>query len=77
MFIVSTYTEGQPPEGTQWFYTWLEDLAEDFRVTKATLAGLHFAVLGLGNSLYSEHFNTVSRVCVSVQLHVLPLFRTL
>ncbi|XP_005100660.1 S-adenosyl-L-methionine-dependent tRNA 4-demethylwyosine synthase TYW1 [Aplysia californica] len=59
--VISTYTEGQPPEGTAWFYTWLQDLAEDFRVTKAALNGLNFAVVGLGNSLYSEHFNSVAK----------------
>ncbi|KAK3758165.1 hypothetical protein RRG08_060822 [Elysia crispata] len=59
--IISTYTDGQPPESAQWFYTWLKDVAEDFRVTKSTLAGLHFAVVGLGNSLYGDNFNAVAK----------------
>ncbi|XP_059163197.1 S-adenosyl-L-methionine-dependent tRNA 4-demethylwyosine synthase TYW1-like [Physella acuta] len=59
--VVSTYTEGQPPEDAKYFYMWLEDAAEDFRVTKSTLSGMHYAVVGLGNSLYSEHFNTVAK----------------
>lgn len=59
--VVSTYTDGQPPESAQWFYRWLKDVAEDFRVTKSTLAGLHFAVVGLGNSLYGEKFNAVAK----------------
>ncbi|CAG5127481.1 unnamed protein product [Candidula unifasciata] len=76
VFIVSTYTDGQPPGGAQWFYTWLEDLAEDFRVTKATLAGLNYAVVGLGNSLYSEHFNTVAKN-IDSWLHTLSANRVL
>uniref|UniRef100_A0A0B7A5C3 tRNA 4-demethylwyosine synthase (AdoMet-dependent) n=1 Tax=Arion vulgaris TaxID=1028688 RepID=A0A0B7A5C3_9EUPU len=76
ILVVSTYTEGQPPEGAKWFYTWLEDMAEDFRVTKATLAGLNFAVVGLGNSLYPDHFNTVAKN-VDLWLHTLSANRIL
>ncbi|GFS17632.1 NADPH--cytochrome P450 reductase [Elysia marginata] len=61
IIVISTYTDGQPPESAQWFYTWLKDVAEDFRVTKSTLAGLQFAVVGLGNSLYGENFNAVAK----------------
>lgn len=61
ILVISTYTDGQPPAVSTDFYLWLKDMAEDFRVTKATLAGLHFAVVGLGNSLYTEHFNTVAK----------------
>ena len=60
IIVVSTYTDGQPPEAGRWFYTWLKDVAEDFRITKSTLDGLHFAVVGLGNSLYGDNFNAVS-----------------
>lgn len=61
IIVISTYTEGSAPEGSGWFFNWLKDLAEDFRVTKAALKGLNFAVVGLGNSLYSDHFNTVAK----------------
>ncbi|KAH9525495.1 S-adenosyl-L-methionine-dependent tRNA 4-demethylwyosine synthase [Bulinus truncatus] len=61
ILLISTYTDGQPPESAKNFYMWLEDAAEDFRVTKATLSGIHFAVVGLGNSLYPDHFNTVAK----------------
>ena len=35
-------------------------MAHDFRFEKDALAGLSFSVCGLGNSLYTEHFNTVA-----------------
>lgn len=57
---MATYTDGQPPEGTGWFYKWLRETAVDFRVQKSLLLGLNYCVLGLGNSLYDGHFNTVS-----------------
>ena len=31
VLIISTYTEGTPPESAKWFYTWLEESAKDFR----------------------------------------------
>jgi tRNA wybutosine-synthesizing protein 1 len=58
--IISTYTEGRAPEGSEWFCQWLEDTAEDFRVQKTLLDGLYYAVFGLGNSLYKDHFASVS-----------------
>nr|KAG5707049.1 hypothetical protein BaRGS_019654 [Batillaria attramentaria] len=61
VFFVSTYTEGRPPEGTEWFYKWLQDTAADFRVQKTLLSGLYYAVFGLGNSLYKEHFSEVGK----------------
>ena len=60
VFIISTYTEGRPPEGAQWFCQWLEDTAGDFRVQKTLLSDLYYAVFGLGDSLYQDHFCTVS-----------------
>jgi sulfite reductase alpha subunit-like flavoprotein len=62
IFILATYTDGQPTEGTGWFYKWLRETAVDFRVQKSLLVGLNYCVLGLGNSLYEDHFNTVSIV---------------
>lgn len=59
--FISTYTEGTPPEGAEWFVKWLEESASDFRVQKSLLSNLHYAVFGLGNSLYSENFNTVAK----------------
>lgn len=63
ILIISTYTDGVPPESATWFYKYLEESATDFRVQHSLLKGLKFAVFGLGNSLYSDHFNTVARNC--------------
>ena len=59
MFIVSTYTDGQPPTGVSWFYQWLGDTVADFRVQKSMLSGMQYAVFGLGNSEYGDNFNMV------------------
>ncbi|RMX47239.1 hypothetical protein pdam_00012924 [Pocillopora damicornis] len=61
VFIVSTYVDGKPPESVQWFYKWLEEAANDFRVQKSLLQGLNYAVFGLGNSLYEDKFNLVGK----------------
>ncbi|XP_041882514.1 LOW QUALITY PROTEIN: S-adenosyl-L-methionine-dependent tRNA 4-demethylwyosine synthase TYW1-like [Corvus kubaryi] len=61
VFLVATYTEGQPPESAAWFCKWLEEAANDFRVGKSFLQGLRYAVFGLGNSAYVDHYNTVGR----------------
>ncbi|NXF26651.1 TYW1 synthase, partial [Rhodinocichla rosea] len=61
VFLVATYTEGQPPESAVWFCKWLEEAANDFRVGKSFLQGLRYAVFGLGNSAYVDHYNTVGR----------------
>ena len=59
--LISTYTEGSPPESARWFYSWLSDTAGDFRVSHNYLSRLQHAVFGLGNSLYTGHYNTVAR----------------
>ena len=61
VFLVSTYTDGQPPESAEWFCRWLAETVDDFRVQKSLLSGLHFAVFGLGDSLYREHYNATGR----------------
>ncbi|NXC96081.1 TYW1 synthase, partial [Certhia familiaris] len=61
VFLVATYTDGQPPESAAWFCKWLEEAASDFRVGKGFLQGLRYAVFGLGNSAYVDHYNTVGR----------------
>lgn len=52
IFIVSTYVDGTPPEGAQWFCRWVAEAAVDERVGSAHLSRTRFAVLGCGNSLY-------------------------
>ncbi|PIK51683.1 putative tRNA wybutosine-synthesizing protein 1-like [Apostichopus japonicus] len=61
VFIISTYTDGQPPESAAWFYNWLEESVNDFRVPRTLLSGVKYSVFGLGNSLYKENYNKVSR----------------
>ncbi|XP_053817076.1 S-adenosyl-L-methionine-dependent tRNA 4-demethylwyosine synthase TYW1-like isoform X2 [Vidua chalybeata] len=62
VFLVATYTEGQPPESAAWFCKWLEEAANDFRVGKSFLQGLRYAVFGLGNSAYVDHYNTAEEL---------------
>lgn len=61
VFILPTYTDGRPPETAAWFCKWLEEASNDFRVEKELLKGMKFAVFGLGNSQYKEHFNEVGK----------------
>ncbi|NXG70006.1 TYW1 synthase, partial [Baryphthengus martii] len=61
VFLVATYTDGQPTESAAWFCKWLEEAAHDFRYGKTYLKGLRYAVFGLGNSVYVDHYNTVGR----------------
>ncbi|XP_075051126.1 S-adenosyl-L-methionine-dependent tRNA 4-demethylwyosine synthase TYW1-like isoform X2 [Mixophyes fleayi] len=61
VFLVATYTDGLPPESAQWFCKWLEEASNDFRFGKTFLKGLRYAVFGLGNSVYSSHYNTVGK----------------
>ncbi|XP_037631700.1 LOW QUALITY PROTEIN: S-adenosyl-L-methionine-dependent tRNA 4-demethylwyosine synthase TYW1 [Sebastes umbrosus] len=59
VFLVATYTDGQPTENAEWFCKWLEEASTDFRYGKTYLKGLRYAVFGLGNSVYVGHYNTV------------------
>lgn len=59
VFLVATYTDGQPTHNAEWFCKWLEEASTDFRYGKTYLRGLRYAVFGLGNSVYVGHYNTV------------------
>ncbi|KAM4566352.1 S-adenosyl-L-methionine-dependent tRNA 4-demethylwyosine synthase TYW1 [Odontesthes bonariensis] len=61
VFLVATYTDGQPTENAEWFCKWLEEASTDFRYGKTYLKGLRYALFGLGNSVYIGHYNTVGR----------------
>ncbi|TPX53754.1 hypothetical protein PhCBS80983_g06184 [Powellomyces hirtus] len=61
VFFLSTYSEGTPTEDAQWFSTWLEDSRFDHRVDRQCMRNLRFAVFGLGDSVYGEHYCTVSK----------------
>ncbi|XP_042827018.1 S-adenosyl-L-methionine-dependent tRNA 4-demethylwyosine synthase TYW1 isoform X2 [Panthera tigris] len=56
-FVVATYTDGRPTESAEWFCKWLEEASSDFRFGKTYLKGMRYAVFGLGNSAYANHFN--------------------
>ncbi|XP_058489439.1 S-adenosyl-L-methionine-dependent tRNA 4-demethylwyosine synthase TYW1 [Solea solea] len=61
VFLLATYTDGQPTENAEWFCKWLEEASTDFRYGKTYLKGLRYAVFGLGNSVYVGHYNTVGK----------------
>jgi len=60
ILLISTYTEGTPPDSCKWFYSWIKDFSSDFRVQHSVFKEMNFSVFGLGNSLYGEHFNTIA-----------------
>lgn len=64
VFLVATYTDGQPTESAEWFCKWLEEASTDFRYGKTYLKGMRYAVFGLGNSVYVGHYNTVRDSCI-------------
>ncbi|KAK5601152.1 S-adenosyl-L-methionine-dependent tRNA 4-demethylwyosine synthase [Crenichthys baileyi] len=61
VFLVATYTDGQPTENAEWFCKWLEEASTDFRYGNKFLKGLRYAAFGLGNSVYVGHYNTVGK----------------
>lgn len=74
VFILPTYAGGMPPQDAEWFYKWLEEASTDFRMGKSLLDGMKYAVFGLGNSQYAEHFNVVGKR-VDYWLHKLQAVR--
>jgi sulfite reductase alpha subunit-like flavoprotein len=70
VFILPTHTDGKPPESAAWFYKWLEEASNDFRVEKELFKGMKFAVFGLGNSQYKEYFNQVGLCLHCVPTHM-------
>jgi len=61
IFIMSTYTDGEPPESAKWFSKWLQESSNDFRVQKSLLSNMKYAVFGLGHSLYSDYYCTAAK----------------
>ncbi|KAG8263470.1 S-adenosyl-L-methionine-dependent tRNA 4-demethylwyosine synthase [Homalodisca vitripennis] len=59
LLLLPTHSEGTPPPTAAWFYKWLGESASDFRYDKTSFKNLHYAVFGLGNSSYREHYNVV------------------
>lgn len=60
VFILPTYEGGTPPPTAAWFYKQLDEGRNDFRIDSRLLKSVRFAVFGLGDSHYKEHFNTVA-----------------
>ena len=65
---MATYTDGQSTDDASWFCKWLGEAVADFRMHKSLLDGMHYAVFGLGNSLYESNYN---KVCADSQQTVL------
>lgn len=62
IIFISTYEDSSPPESAAWFYKWLEDAANDFRVSRDALAHVCFAIFGLGDTAFGEEqFNLVAK----------------
>ncbi|KAJ3030231.1 UNVERIFIED_CONTAM: S-adenosyl-L-methionine-dependent tRNA 4-demethylwyosine synthase [Siphonaria sp. JEL0065] len=55
-FVLSTYIDGGPSDDAAWFWSWLEDMRFDFRVSKASMANLRYSVFGVGDSAYGSTF---------------------
>ncbi|XP_043574697.1 NADPH--cytochrome P450 reductase-like isoform X2 [Chiloscyllium plagiosum] len=53
IFCMATYGEGDPTDNAQDFYDWMQE-------TDLDLAGVKYAVFGLGNKTY-EHFNAMGK----------------
>lgn len=61
LFVVSTYENGGPPVDAQYFMKWIVEAPSDCRVHDSFLRNVRFGVFGLGNSLYDENYNRVSK----------------
>jgi len=59
--FISTYEDGTPPEDAKWFYQWIMDAKDDFRLDRDHLKNLKFSIVGLGSSYYEENFNIVAK----------------
>jgi len=60
IFIVATYIEGTPTDSTRNFYKYLKGEANSLRAGNECRS-VNYAVFGLCNSLYSEHYNIVGK----------------
>lgn len=56
VFLLSTWEGGKCPEPCAVFMDWLQDYAYDFRVSKAYLSKIRYAVFGLGGELYGTNY---------------------
>lgn len=56
LFIVSTWSDGEPVESAKRFYNWLREISYDFRVSKDYLKSLNYSIFGLGGQIYQDNF---------------------
>lgn len=63
VILLSTHTDGVPPESCAHFCTLLDDHVHDFRVDKTAFSHLSFAVLGFGSTDYQQagHYCTAAQ----------------
>lgn len=61
LIVASTWEDGKAPSNAKFFYNWLEESAEDFRVGSLLLKHCKFSVFGVGSRAYGATFNAVSR----------------
>jgi len=61
IFVISTYTDGMPPDSAAWFFQYITESSTDCRVPKHLLTGLQYTIFGLGNSCYGTEFNAVAK----------------
>jgi wyosine [tRNA(Phe)-imidazoG37] synthetase (radical SAM superfamily)/flavodoxin len=60
-FLISTFSEGQCPESSRRFMSWIQEFVHDFRVDKNYLQKVKFGVFGLGGKVYKKNFCTAAR----------------
>jgi tRNA wybutosine-synthesizing protein 1 len=61
IFILPTYTDGEPTSDAQVFYNTINEWKYDFRVDRDALQHIGYAVFGLGDSAFGENFNKVAK----------------
>jgi tRNA wybutosine-synthesizing protein 1 len=78
IILISSYTDGGPPNDSEWFCKWLGESANDFRVQKSTLKGLRFAVFGIGDKAYGQNFCLIAKKIDEwlIKLEAIPIEKT-
>lgn len=61
VLVVSTYTGGLPPPSATAFSTLVQDMSNDFRVSRDHFSKTKFAVFGLGDVAYGDNFNMFAK----------------
>lgn len=70
LIICSTWTDGKPPESCTFFFSFLQDFAHDYRVSKDLLKDVQFAIFGLGSAYYKDDY---CKHLVAAQEHMTEL----